>query len=226
MRIFGSRGIGFLLLSCFLYLQLVPVGAMAQETPAGNNSNRAVDLSSLYTEGRFSFQLVAGPLFSPFLIQTDEVNLNYVQTDLRLGWMLNTPSSNGSFFRGNFEAIVQIDNSIITKGPGHYIGGVAGLLRYNLVQPGTKLVPYVQVGVGIVYTDIYKDEIGHALTGQAINFTPQGSLGLRYMAGKNWSVDLEGVFHHISNAGLNDENLGINSGGVVLGFTYFFVPRL
>ena len=91
-------------------------------------------------------------------------------------------------------------------------------------QPDTKLVPYVQVGVGAVLTDIHKCEDGYPLTSQALNFTPQGSVGARYMAGKNWSIDMEAMFHHISNAGLGDSNAGINSGGILLGFTYFFGP--
>jgi lipid A 3-O-deacylase len=221
MRIVGNKCICFLLLFFFC----LALEAKAEESPGMKTSERSVEILSLYSDGRLSVQALAGPFFSPFLVQTDEVNVNYIQTDLRLGWMLNSPSSEDSLFRGNFEAIAQIGNSIIAKGPGHYIGGVAGLLRYNFVQPRTKVVPYVQIGAGVVYADIYKNDTGHTLTGQALNFTPQGGLGVRYMAGKNWSVDLEAIFHHISNAGLNKDNLGINSGGVLLGFTYFLDSR-
>ena len=138
--------------------------------------------------------------------------------------MLNTPTG-ASMLRGNFEALIEISNSFITKGPGNYISGVAGDLRYNFVQPNAKLVPYVQVGVGVVLTDIHTYEDGWQLTSQALNFTPQGSVGVRYKAGKNWSIDMEAMFHHISNAGMGESNAGINSGGILLGFTYFFDPR-
>jgi hypothetical protein len=138
--------------------------------------------------------------------------------------MLNTPTG-ASMFRGNFEALIEISNSFITKGPGNYISGVTGDLRYNFVQPDAKLVPYVQVGVGFVLTDIHTYEDGYQLTSQALNFTPQGSVGVRYKAGKNWSIDMEAMFHHISNAGTGESNAGINSGGILLGLTYFFDPR-
>ena len=104
---------------------------------------------------------------------------------------------------------------------GNYIGGITALLRYNFVQPGWRLVPYVHGGVGIVYTDAYKDKTQRAI-GQAIEFTPQCSLGFRYLIKKNWSLDAEAMFHHISNAGLDKRNRSINAIGGFVGVTYFF----
>ena len=91
----------------------------------------------------------------------------------------------------------------------------------NFVQPGWRFIPYVQGGVGIVYTDAYKDETQQAI-GQAIELTPQCSLGLRYLINKNWSLDGEAMFHHISNAGLAKRNRSINAVGGFVGVTYFF----
>lgn len=42
------------------------------------------------------------------------------------------------------------------------------------------------------------------------------------MIAKNLSLDLEAMFHHVSNAGLEDRNVGVNSGGGFLGITYYF----
>jgi len=72
-----------------------------------------------------------------------------------------------------------------------------------------------------VYTDAYKDYSQNAI-GQAIEFTPQASLGLHYLIDKKWSIDTEAMFHHISNAGLSERNRGINSFGGFIGLTYFF----
>ena len=177
--------------------------------------------TGIYTEGRMSLELVSGALFSLTNLPEGSPALNYAQTNLRLGWMLESPDPGESVLRGNWEGLVEVTNSFVFKGPGSYIGGVTGLLRYNFVQPDWDLVPYIQGGVGIVYNDVYKDETQNAI-GQAIEFTPQCSIGFHYLIDKNWAVAAEGMFHHISNAGLSNRNRSINSLGGFIGVTYFF----
>jgi len=58
--------------------------------------------------------------------------------------------------------------------------------------------------------------------GHSIEFTPQARLGLHYLINKKWSIDAETMFHHISNAGLDERNRGINAFGGFIGLTYFF----
>ena len=93
------------------------------------------------------------------------------------------------------------------------------LLRYNLVQPDSRVVPYIQLGVGAVLTDAYKDQSQSAI-GQALEFTPQGSVGFRYHINPTWSFDVEGMYHHISNARLAKRNDGINAWGAFFGVSY------
>jgi len=156
-----------------------------------------------------------------YLIQTQREDITYVQNDLRFGWMLNTPSEKEWILRGNFEALFEATYSRITSGFGNYMYGFTAFIRYNFVQPDAKLLPYFQVGAGVVYTDAYKD-LTQKLIGQSIEFTPQGSLGLRYLLAKNWSFDAEAILHHVSNASLDERNIGVNSLGGFVGFTYFF----
>lgn len=174
-----------------------------------------------FTQGRFSMQLVSGALFSLRNLPEDSPDLDYAQTNLRFGWMLQTPGPRNDFLRGNWEGLVEVSNSIIFNGFGNYIGGITGLLRYNFVQPDWRVVPYIQGGVGIVYNDAYKDKTQKAI-GQAIEFTPQCSVGLHYLISDKWALDVEGMFHHISNAGMSERNNSINSLGGFLGVTYFF----
>ena len=174
-----------------------------------------------FTKGRISLQVVSGVLFSLTNLPEGSPALNYAQTNLRLGWMLASPGLEQGFFRGAWEGLVEISNSMIFEGPGSYMGGITGLLRYSFVQPGWRLVPYVQGGVGIIYNDVYKDEDQQAI-GQAIEFTPQCSLGVHYLFSRNWSVDAEAMFHHISNAGLAERNRSINALGGFIGVTYYF----
>lgn len=173
-----------------------------------------------YTEDRISVQVTTGALFSTNSVGPDVPTYNYSQTNLRLGWMLNTPSEEG-FFSGNVEAVLELSGSFLFEGSGDVFIGPTALLRYNFVQPGWKVIPYIQGGAGIVYTDAYEDRSQRAI-GQALEFTPQASIGMKYLVTEDWSIDVEAMFHHISNANLADRNSGINAVGGFVGATYFF----
>ena len=197
---------------------------MARAGDEQDQMARSSHPNGLFSADRLTFQLVSGVLFSPVGIGPENPTFNYAQTNLRLGWMLNSPSADTSVLRGNYEAILEVSNSIVLDGFGNYIGGVTGLIRRNFVQKDAKIVPYFQIGVGVVYTDAYEDKSQQAI-GQAIEFTPQLSIGMRYLLATNWSFDVEGMFHHISNASLADRNDGINALGGFLGVTYFLKSR-
>jgi len=79
-------------------------------------------------------------------------------------------------------------------------------LQYTRIKC-RRLTPYIQVGAGIVYNDVYKDRTQNII-GQSIEFTLRGGLGFRFMITDFWSIDLEGALEHISNAGLSDRNAG------------------
>ena len=207
---------------------LIPLALLADNsaptfrvTSAPTDTSPAASAEAAYTEDRISLQLVSGALFSHIGVGPDTPTFNYAQTNLRLGWMLNTPNPEGGFFAGNWEALIELSGSAIFDGPGDIIIGPTALIRYNFVQPNWKVVPYVQGGVGIVYTDAYEDKTQDAI-GQAIEFTPQVSVGLRVLVAEDWSVDLEGMFHHISNAGMAERNDGTNALGGLIGATYRF----
>lgn len=190
--------------------------------PAGETSeDKPRSFTDTYTKGRLSLQLVSGVLNSLTKLPEESPVFGYAQTNLRLGWMISSPSPSNSFWRGNWELIGELTNSIIYKGFGNYIGGVTALLRYNFVQPGWNFVPFIHAGVGIVYTDAYKEKSQRAI-GQAIEFTPQCSVGFSYLINRNWSLDAEAMFYHISNAGMDKRNRSINAVGGLVGVTYFF----
>jgi hypothetical protein len=100
--------------------------------------------------------------------------------------------------------------------------GFTLLARYNVLLSNPKWAPYIQIGAGVIVNDAYKD-MSQSEIGQSVEFTPQGSIGLRYFIGRQWTLDVKAMFHHVSNAGLSDgRNGGINAVGGFVGVTYFF----
>ena len=205
-----------------LLLWVILFSGFFQAHPALSGEFQPKRQMEVFDKGRLSLQLISGSLFSSQINNTPV--MDYWQTNLRLGYGLNQPTPAKSILRGNFEAILGLSYSEIYIGPGSYVVGLAALLRYNFVQTGSRLIPFVQGGSGIAYTDAYKDNSQDAI-GQALEFTPQASLGFRYLIQENWSLDAEGMYHHISNGGMAQRNAGINAFGGFLGLTYFFDGR-
>lgn len=75
--------------------------------------------------------------------------------------------------------------------------------------------PYIEGGVGIIYTDFQVKG-----QGLRINFNPQLGLGteIKLKPGSTFFFSLR--LHHISNGGIDDENRGINSVMCMLGYLF------
>jgi hypothetical protein len=207
------------IVSLFLLLLLqVPPCAEAQDLKTESVS---AGYSALYAKNRFSAQFVAGALFSPISWIQDYPTFNYAQTNLRFGWMVNDPSKSRYFGTGNFELLFELTNSVIFEGFGTYIRGFTLLGRYNLLLPDPRWALYFQLGAGAIVNDAYQDMSQNEI-GQAVEFTPQASIGLRYFIARNWTLDVEATFQHISNAYFDERNESTNAVGGLLGVTYFF----
>ncbi len=147
-------------------------------------------------------------------------NLDDVELEVRLGWMLNSPAGSG-FFRGNLEFLVEASAADVTRGRHGVLVGGAVLARYNFVQDTSSWTPYVQLGLGAVYKDIYRNRL-QRLIGQPFEFSLQAGAGGRYRLISHNSLNVEGGYRHISNANLANRNYGLNSLGMQAGVSWYW----
>ena len=195
---------------------------------SASNSADPSDLASyMFVEDRITLEFMTGAMFSPCGVGPVVPTYNYQQNNVRLGWMLDSPDSWGPQaglndpLRGNFEAILEATGSYVWYSFGTYMAGITGLVRYNFVQPNWCVVPYIQGGAGIIYTNARNWSDQDAIGGNW-EFTPQFSGGLKFLLDKNWTFNIEGAFQHISNANTSARNEGVNAYGGFVGFTYLF----
>lgn len=165
--------------------------------------------------GRLEAAVTSGVLFSPFIL-TSRPPVNYTQSALQLGYMLNDPVRLG-LLRGNLEIAGEAFGGAIFKGEGSYVSGGTLWLRGNLVIDRSPFVPYVQAGAGLTCTDVNRD-----LTGQNFNFNLDLGFGVRCFVTRHCSVNLEYRYQHISNAYMSRHDLGVNAQGPMLGLSFFF----
>ena len=185
-------------------------------TPAGDSMGTSEPAVGLFERGRYEFNFSNGVLFSPFLATGHRPTINYTMTEVQFGYMLTEVRGTG-WLRGNVELAGEGFASRIFDGDGSFIAGGTLWGRYNFVQPACRFVPYGQVGLGMVSTDI-----SHRIVGQPFNFNIEVGLGTRYLLNEHWAVGLELRYQHISNADSGRHNLGINALGPILGVSYLF----
>ena len=146
-------------------------------------------------------------------------NADMIPVSLRLGYVLY--SGKYKFLpRGALEVATEPFVSPITS----VESGKDGSIEMGLALPmftyhfdiGNHIVPYIEGGVGVMYTDLR----GYRL-GSHFQFLSQGGAGLSYFLTDNTALNLSWRFRHISNASLYDDNRGFNSYIFQAGFSYF-----
>jgi len=87
---------------------------------------------------------------------------------------------------------------------------VFALYYLDLLHHGIR--PYVEGGIGVIYTDFQVKG-----QGLRINFNPQMGIGAELETKSGGAYFMTFRLHHISNGGLDHDNRGINSVALMLG---------
>jgi lipid A 3-O-deacylase len=188
----------------------------AQVQPSASADSGGVSVEDNFHRGWHEATFGAGFLISNVVRADNRPNIDYTVIDASVGYMVWTPNS-GGFFRGNLELAPEIFGAYVFHGPGNYVAGATLWLRYNFVQPGWKLVPYLEGGGGGTALDI-----PDKFDGKIFNFNLDAAIGLRYFVEPRCSVNVEYRFQHISNADLWSHNVGVNTTGPFVGVSFFF----
>ncbi len=108
----------------------------------------------------------------------------------------------------------------IFRGPENFYYGVSAGFRYNFVQPGARLVPYVSGGVGLGWIDSHANVFG--AQGQDFTFNILTALGVSYRLNDRTSLTVGALYQHLSNGGQTDPNPSLNLFGPQVGLTWAF----
>jgi len=138
----------------------------------------------------------------------------------RYGWIITEPRGPG-LLRGRFEYAVDAVPAFVLFQQSNTAYGAAFnpfTLIWNFDGHG-RVVPYIELGGGALFTN---RQVPPGTS--RINFTSAGALGLHFLTKKlTWSTDIR--FMHISNAGLETPNPGINTVQLRLGVGWFTHPH-
>jgi len=151
-----------------------------------------------------------------FVGSGDGSEVAYLATFPGFGVGISDVFAEDSWYRGNFDLILQAEVIGNFQPVGGYSLGAAFLFRYNFLV-SKKFVPYVELGVGFGYLDFnLQDQV------DGFVFSPQGSLGAHYFITDEFAINAAWKVHHMSNSGLEQPNNSINANVFLLGVSYFF----
>jgi lipid A 3-O-deacylase len=135
--------------------------------------------------------------------------------DVHAGLMLTGPVATNHWFRGNLELLGQFFGGEQFNHHTAYVVGLAPLLRYNFAT-GSKFVPFIGGGAGPALT-----EIRHPDLSTRFEFNVQAQAGLHWFVKRNVSVTAEYRWLHLSNAGIERPNQGVNTSLFLVGVNWF-----
>lgn len=122
------------------------------------------------------------------------------------------------WWRGRFAWNPELFLALLTH---PYVRPILGLtplqFRYELEPIGGRWAPYLTLGAGILRADVDRKE-----TESLLNFNLQGAVGVRYRFSTRASLILEYRHIHISNAGLDEGNSGMNTHNFLAGLSSEF----
>jgi hypothetical protein len=172
-----------------------------------------------FEKGAHEIEFGVGVFGSPWAEGTAKrPDMAFAIGELRAGWMLSDPRGDG-FLRGNWEFVLDVFGGGIFDGPGDYLIGAEMLLRYNFVQPGSRLIPFIQIGGGGVYSDAANDDTIQHLIGTDFPFILEGEIGL-LQAQRTLRDFLRIDYRQYLECGPR-HNAGLNALGGLIGISFF-----
>ncbi len=172
----------------------------------------AADEGPLTTKGEYRFGLHVGHGYSV----SSNGDILFTSLYPYIGRVMTDPVGEG-WRRGTVEGIIEGAFSHVHKGQSGYSAGINGLIRYNFLPDSDAWRPFVQGGLGIAHTNLEMEKFG-----SEFNFCHNAGLGVQYFFNARDALTFEWRYFHLSNAGLDDDNDGLNMNNFFIGFSRMF----
>ena len=173
------------------------------------------DVAEGFKKGAQELELLAGIGIGTPIIHGEHTH-NWVLGSLQYGWVFTDVLGPDSWHRGNWELLAHVFGGAQFDPSHAYLIGAAPLLRYNF-GPGKRWVPFIDFGAGVTATDIRDGDLS-----TTFEFNLQAGAGTHFFLRKDLALTFQYRFIHLSNAGIDFPNLGVNTSNFLLGVSWFF----
>jgi hypothetical protein len=132
------------------------------------------------------------------------------------GYMFGPVEGADHWYRGNWELRGELFSGAQFEPTSEWLVGLTPHLRYNFAT-GTRWIPYVDLGAGVSATSIGPPDLSHYF-----EFNLQAAVGVRWFIRDNVALGIEARYLHMSCAGMDTPNLGLNNVNGMLSVSWFF----
>ncbi|MDR4495132.1 MAG: acyloxyacyl hydrolase [Nitrospirales bacterium] len=191
---------------CFLLFGLVGVAAGAD-----------LDARTRVTKGTLEYGMLLGYWQGNNVFgNAPSANRSALYVLPQLGRVLTDPIGDG-WLEGNVEVLVEPMAAHYFQPFSASAFGGSLVVKYNFLSFG-RWMPFWDGGAGMLWTDL-APRIPEQST--QFNFILQTGPGISYFVSESWAITAGIRFHHISNAGIGDRNIGLNAWLFNLGVAFF-----
>ena len=134
---------------------------------------------------------------------------------LSYGHMWGAVCAQDHWYRGNFEYRIELFGGAQYSRSIDWLVGLTPHLRYNFAT-GTRWIPFFDAGAGVTATSI-----SHPDLGGTFEFNLQPGIGTHWFVRDNLALTGEVKYLHMSCAGIDKPNLGLNDVIGWIGLTWF-----
>lgn len=181
-------------------------GETAERSAAFNDDALNAPRFELAVESGYLFGFIRNPI--PY-----QIGAEFITVRMHWGGILND-----GWLRGYNQVYALAMVQPIFRGPESLYAGISTGLRYNFVQPGARLQPYISGGVGLGFIDSHSDVSG--AQGQDFTFNVLSAVGVSYKINDHWKATGGVLYQHLSNGGQTEPNPSLNLIGPQVGFTF------
>ena len=175
----------------------------------------AFDVDAAFPRGGHVLSLEAGYGEQFDAWNTEITGLDAVNAGVRFGFLPWGAAGSGPF-KGALEIGLEPFYQRFIEPKTAFFAGLGAVARYHFLPLG-RLVPYIELGAAPGYTDLHVREQQTHLV-----FVLFGGVGASYFLTERTALYAGYRLQHISNAGTDSPNMGINSHTGVAGVSFFF----
>lgn len=168
-----------------------------------------------FVKGTKEFGLSLGAGFGMEVITSSDTH-DWALGSVRYGCIFTDLVGSNHWYRGNYELLIELFGGMQFYPDNAYVVGGGPILRYNFAT-GKRWIPFIDLGGGIAATDIRNGDLS-----TTFEFNLQGGAGVHLFVRKEVALTFQYRFIHLSNAGLEYPNLGVNNSTFLGGVTWFF----
>ncbi|PWU20983.1 MAG: hypothetical protein C5B50_02755 [Verrucomicrobia bacterium] len=192
----------------------------AQDRPSITLSSNATSIweagvAQGFTKGTFDLNLSGGAGIGVEILGGRHAH-DWGMGSLEFGWIVSQTRGQEHWYRGNWEVLMEAFGGAQYHPSDAYFVGGGPHLRYDFA-PGHGLVPFAEFGAGLTSTTIRDGDLS-----TPFEFNLSAGIGLHAFVSDNVALTFQCRLIHMSNAGIDVPNQGVNTVNLIFGATWFF----